>query len=193
MDGHRRWEIFELIGYQAALPEAPHLEDCWVRALRSRRCLASPEQRRAILSATAQACDPLFGAPLRTTYSAAYLHAGTGQRSLATAEVPAAHLSFAACWRDGAAEPDFRVRLPLPEIGERSLPVKDHYLLARARAACPDLSGQIQTLHNVVGRMGERIAVRLGLSRPFARADEQGAGVCWLMADGFFSLADPQP
>jgi hypothetical protein len=31
------------------------------------------------------------------------------------------------------------------------------------------------------------------LSRPFAPRPDCGPGYCWLMADGFFSLADPQP
>ena len=34
---------------------------------------------------------------------------------------------------------------------------------------------------------------RLGLSRPFQATPGRGEGVCWLMADGFFSLTDPQP
>src|SRR6266404_35831 len=53
MDGHTRWEMMELIGPLPAAPEPPHLEDLWVRAMRSRRSSASPEQRRAILAATA--------------------------------------------------------------------------------------------------------------------------------------------
>src|SRR5260370_3274741 len=52
LDGHTRWEIFELIGPESAAPEPPHLEDLWIRAMRSRRTLASPELRRAILGAT---------------------------------------------------------------------------------------------------------------------------------------------
>jgi hypothetical protein len=40
--------------------------------------------------------------------------------------------------------------------------------------------------------MGDQVAVRLGLSRAFnSRSGEPG--VCWLMADGFFSLTEPQP
>ena len=44
---------------------------------------------------------------------------------------------------------------------------------------------------DAVQQMGDPVAVRLGLSRAF----QGGAGnaACWLMADGFFSLKDPQP
>lgn len=45
LDGHSRWEIFELIGPTAATIEPPHTEDLWVKAIQSRRQLASPEQR----------------------------------------------------------------------------------------------------------------------------------------------------
>src|SRR6516162_3862178 len=62
MEGHARWEILELIGPQPALPEPPHLEDLWVRALQSRRVSALPEQRRAILAATTlPPKEPIFG------------------------------------------------------------------------------------------------------------------------------------
>ena len=33
MDGHARWEIFELVGPSPAVPQPPHLEDLWVRSL----------------------------------------------------------------------------------------------------------------------------------------------------------------
>src|SRR6516225_7118935 len=80
MDGHARWEIFELIGVQPAAPEPPHLEDLWVRALRPRHSSASQEQRRAILGATIASPDvPIFGSELATTRTAAYLLPGTGQ------------------------------------------------------------------------------------------------------------------
>src|SRR5262245_64692368 len=52
MDGHARWEIFELIGPEEAALKPPHVEDVWVRSLRPRRRSAPPEQRRAILRAT---------------------------------------------------------------------------------------------------------------------------------------------
>ena len=51
---------------------------------------------------------------------------------------------------------------------------------------------QIATLNTAVMQMGERVAVRLGLSRPF-QSDARQPAMCWLMADGFFSLHDPQP
>jgi hypothetical protein len=41
--------------------------------------------------------------------------------------------------------------------------------------------------------MGERVAVRLGVSRSFFPSDQRAAAKCWLMVDGLFSTADPQP
>jgi hypothetical protein len=194
LDGYSRWEIFELIGPEEAKPEAPHLEDLWVRSLRPRRQSASPKERRAILAATlVQPGVRLFGAPLQTTRTAAYLQPGTGQRSLATLVVPANRISFTAHHREGAPDADFRVALPLPELGERWLPVKDHHLLAKVEMASPTLEGQIKRLSYAVQQMGDQVAVRLGLSRPFQAAAERGPSSCWLMADGFFSLSDPQP
>ena len=42
--------------------------------------------------------------------------------------------------------------------------------------------------------MGDTVAVRLGITRPFTPQEGAGRtpGLCWLMADGFFSLTDPQ-
>jgi hypothetical protein len=194
MDGHSRWEVFELIGPEPAPGQRPHLEDIWVRSLQPRRALASPAQRRAVLNATMTSSDrPLFGHPLQQTRTAAYLAPGTGHRSLVTVTVPGRHLRFTAAWRDGVPEPDYRVTLPLPGGAERSLPVKDHFLLQRAELAGTELDSRIRALSDAVGRMGERVAVRLGLSRAFPATPHRGEGVCWLMADGFFSLSDPQP
>jgi hypothetical protein len=193
LDGHTRWEILELIGAQPAAPEPPHLEDVWVRALRSRSCLASPEQRRSILAATrSQPNASLFGMKLASTRTAAYLQPGTGERSLATLVVPAQQLHFDAAWRVGNLEPDIRVALPLPDLGNRWLPVKDHHLLLRAERAGSDVDQRLQIVTAAVQHMGEQIAVRLGLSRSFSTRPDQ-PGICWLMADGFFSLMDPQP
>src|SRR5262249_30817169 len=139
LDRHSRWEIFELIAPQAAASEPPHVEDLWVRALRSRGRLASPQQRGAIPEATmGKAGEPLFGAPLETTRTAAYLKPGVGQRSLATVMLPTSQLSFSACHREGLPDIDFRVSLNLPGVGERSLPVKDHHLLCRTATANGD-------------------------------------------------------
>jgi hypothetical protein len=44
--------------------------------------------------------------------------------------------------------------------------------------------------NRLVQQMGETVAVRLGLSRPFASQGQPP--LCWLMANGFFSLDDPQ-
>lgn len=193
VDGHARWEIFELIGLQPAAPEPPHLEDLWVRTLRSRGALAPIAQRREVLAATTARLDEaLFGVPLCSTRSAAYLLPGTGQRSLATVVVPSASVSFSVSWREGTEQPDVRVLLPLPGLSTRPLPVKDHHLLLQAERVSTEPEGMSQHLNRVVRQMGPHLAVRLGLSRRFqARSDH--AGECWLMVDGFFSLSDPQP
>jgi hypothetical protein len=193
MDGYARWEIFELISPEPAAGQPPHLEDIWVRSLQPRRAVASPSLRRAILAATMIAGDaPLFGQPLQQTHTAAYLKPGTGSRSLATITAPGRNLRFTAAWREGTPEPDYRVILPLPGGEERSLPVKDHFLLQRAELAGPELDSRVRALSFAIGQMGEQVAVRLGLSRAFPGTPHRNEGVCWLMADGFFSLADPQ-
>lgn len=194
LDGHTRWEVFELVAPQPAVPEPPHLEDTWVRSLKPRHGLAAPEVRRQILAATtAPPGEPLFGEHLHALYAAVFLPPGIGRRSLATLVVPAERIEFSGCRRAGADEPDVRVRLHLEGLETRLLPVKDHHLLRRAEAAAPaDLEQQLRELRAVVQGMGERVAVRLGLTRPFPPRDDC-PGSCWLMADGFFSLADPQP
>src|SRR5262249_15636274 len=119
------------------------------------------------------------------------LRSGTGQRSLVTVAVPGRGIAFTGSQR-GGAEPDIRVTLSFPGLGVRSLPGKDHHLLARAGAAAPTLEGRLQAMTQQVRQMGEQVAVRLGLSRSF-QPDVRGPGLCWLMADGFFSFSDPQP
>src|SRR5579884_1114913 len=85
MDGHSRWEVFELIRPVPADPQPPHLEDVWVQSLRPRRCSAPPAQRRAVLEATLTPTGrPFFGSEMNTTRSAAYLTPGSGDRSLAS-------------------------------------------------------------------------------------------------------------
>ncbi len=193
LDGHSRWEVMELIRPEAADSEPPHREDLWVRALRPRRRLAPPGQRRAILAATlAHPGETLFGVGLSSTTCSAYLQPGTGQRSLATVSVSAQPIVFRAAWREGTTDADLRVLLPLPGLTERPLPVKDHHLLLRAEQGATSLGNLLERLTAAVRQMGEPVAVRLGLSRAYApRADQPGR--CWLMVDGFFSLADPQP
>jgi hypothetical protein len=194
MDGHQRWEVFELLGPEAADPQPPHLEDVWVRSLRPRRCSAPPEQRRAILhSLAARPGEVIFGAPLQTTRASAYLRPGTGQRSLATLIVPSAQVAFSATRREGAPEADVRVMIGVLPLAGRPLPLKDHHLLMHAERAVTDLHGQVQALTRALRAMGERVAVRLGVSRPFQATPERGPGLCWLMVDGLFSLSDPQP
>ena len=194
LDGHSRWDVFELIGTQAAAPEPPHLEDVWVRELRPRYRSATPAQRRAILQATLAppSGDP-FGEPLATTHTAAYLRPGSGTRSLVTVVVPTAAVRFTASQRQGAAQTDHRVKLPVPGLNGRTLPVKDHHLLNQAELAGDDPAVQERALSRAVRQMGDRLAVRLGLSRDFAPGGASSAGLCWLMADGFFSYTDPQP
>ncbi len=191
LDGHARWELFELVGPSLTPVEPPHVEDLWVRALNPRRRSAAPAQRREVLAATLAAPDePFFGAPFEPT-RAVGLRPGAGQRSLVTVLVAGREVAFTGSYRDGP-EPDVRVTLPLPGLGERSLPLKDHHLLARAEAAATTLEGRLQALTHAVHQMGEQVAVRLGLSRAFP-PEGHGTGLCWLMADGFFSFTDPQP
>jgi hypothetical protein len=194
MDGHARWELFELIGPEQAEQQPPHLEDIWVRALRPRRRWATTEQRRTILQETAiSAGHPVFGEALTLTRSSAHLAAGLGQRSLATLIISRASIRFSASLREGADQPDVRAALGIPPLGERMLPVKDHHLLVRAERAATNLSALTRNLAEIVHGMGDRIAVRLGLSRPFQSDPERGNESCWLMIDGIFSLSDPQP
>jgi hypothetical protein len=194
LDGHCRWEVFELIGVRSTPPEPPHLEDLWVRAMKPRRRLATPAERRAILDATAgHPEEPLFGAPLVNTHAAAHLARGTGNRSLVTVAVPAGKIVFSASRREGSAETDIRVTMPVPGAGERQLPVKDHHLLGRAEQASSQVDGQLRVLRQAVDQMGETVAVRLGLSRAYQGNPGRAPAVCWLMADGFFSWSDPQP
>ncbi|MCI0459824.1 MAG: hypothetical protein L0Z62_22980 [Gemmataceae bacterium] len=192
-DGHQRWEMFELVDPQPAEPEPPHLEDVWVRDLRPLRQTAPPELRRRILAATASfPRGPLFGAALTSTRTGAYLAPGTGERSLVTVRVPSGRIDFAASWREWQADPDVRVKLPLADLGERVLAVKDHHLLRKAEEA-GDLERRVERLRQIVRGMGEQVAVRLGLSRAFQNESGPAPTGCWLMADGFFSLSDPQP
>jgi hypothetical protein len=191
MDGHSRWEVFEMVRPEPAHSPAPHVEDTWVSSLRSRKQLASAEQRRAILQATlGTAGKPIFGVELLQSYSARYVEPGNGQRSLASVVVPAEEIHFTALWRDGASEPDYRVHLPLPDLDTPILPVKDHFLLCRAEAQGSDLDARLKFLAAAVRQMGKQVVVRLGLSRSFQSAGDR-PGRCWLMADGFFSPDDP--
>jgi hypothetical protein len=193
MDGHSRWEIFELIGAVSAPPEPPHVEDLWVRSLRCLKKMAEPDLRRFILTRTmAPVGEAVFGVPLVTSHIGAYLLPGTGKRSLATVNVPAGRMRFESSWRVGAPEPDVRVWLPVPDLGERLLPVKDHHLLKKVEKAGVGPRERAKMLGSLIESMGEEIMVRLGLSRPFPGKDQHGPGFCWLMADGFFSVSDPQ-
>jgi hypothetical protein len=81
--------------------------------------------------------------------------------------------------------------LGAPGFEGRLLKLKDHFLLRQAEQASANLDGQLKCVQEAVRRMGERIAVRVGLSRPYA--PDGGEPRCWLMADGFFSFSDPMP
>jgi hypothetical protein len=196
MDGRCRWEVFQLVGVQPAAPQPPHTEDIWVAEMRSLKRLASPAQRRTVLEAGLRpAGTPLFGVRLSSTRAAAYLLPDTGTSSLATVLVRRGDVTFTAAVREGATEPDCRVLLNLPGLQERTLAVKDHFLLRRAEAAGNDPNQRVRALTLAVSQMGETVAVRLGLTRAFSPAEGQAGqpGRCWMMADGFFSYDDPQP
>lgn len=193
MAGRSRWEEFDLVSPRLAKTESPHVEDTWVRSLRPCKRLATPDQRRAILRATAAAtADALFGAPLRIEGTKTFLLPGEGQRSLSTLLAPAEQIQFHVGQRDRhSREPRIRVNLPFPGLGVRTLPVTDHHLYCRVEQQASRLEDQAELFNGLIRQMGEIVAVRLGLSRPFG-SEEQSAA-CWLMANGFFSLADPQP
>jgi hypothetical protein len=194
LDGHKRWEVFELVGAEPAGPEPPHTEDVWVRTLRPRGAFAPPQDRRDILAATtAPPGESPFGVELGTTRTAAYVAPGTGVRSLATVAAPSQPITFNAFHQEGMAGPEFRVMLPLPGLEGRPLPLKDHHLLQKAEKVSRSLDTQIKALQQAVRQMGETVAVRLGLSRPYPPNTARGPGNCWLMVDGFFSPTEPQP
>lgn len=188
--GFERWQLFELVEPETAGAAPPHVEDVWVRELRPRGRSAPTALRRAILEATAQHNEPLFGTTLQLNRATAFAHPGTGQYSLTTITVPAEQISFGVQRReDGGAR--VRATLPVRHLGERNLPVTDHHLLLRAAEAASEVNRQEEWLTATVRGMGDTVAVRLGLSRPFFWADAHVEPQCWLMADGFFSLLDP--
>ena len=76
-------------------------------------------------------------------------------------------------------------------FGGRLLPLKDHFLVTRAETASPNINGRLRFIQAAVRAMGDPVAIRVGLYRPFAQAG--GEPRCWLMADGFFSCAEPMP
>jgi hypothetical protein len=193
-DGYSRWQMFEMIDPEPAQAEPPHLEDVWVRNLHPTPRVLDRDRRRAILQATlTPPGNRAFGAPLSTTRTTVYLTPGQGMRSLASIAVASHQLRFCASQREGALEPDYRVALSLPGLEGRFLPVKDHFLLQRAEAAAPHLDGRGSAMQRLVRDMGEQVVIRIGLTRPFQGTPARGPGVCWLMADGFFSPDDPQP
>lgn len=193
MDGHSRWEIFEMVDPQPAGPQPPHLEDVLVRELKPRCFVASPAERQAILHATlTPPGQSIFGQQPQGPPTGTWLMPGMGSRSLAGVTVPAGSIAFSCEPRLGREEPAYRVSLDLPNVGRLNLPLKDHFLLLRAELAGNTPEGRLAALSWFVRQMGDPVVVRLGLSRPFPAAGQVGEGVCWLMANGFFSLQDPQ-
>jgi hypothetical protein len=65
-------------------------------------------------------------------------------------------------------------------------------LLLRAERTATNLTALTRNLDEIVRGMGDPVAVRLGLSRPFQSEPDRGNERCWLMIDGIFSAADPQ-
>src|SRR5262245_10885178 len=64
--GRHRWQALTLVEPRSADPLPPHLEDVWVRDLRSQDRLATSATRRAILEATlTPEGEALFGSPLK--------------------------------------------------------------------------------------------------------------------------------
>jgi hypothetical protein len=185
--GHRRWEIVELVGASPAETRPPHREDMWVQELGWQGELAAPAQRREVLRRTAALSSRwLFGVPLNRTRASAYLVPGSGERSLATIVVPSRGITFLALQRVGINTPCIRVQLSVAGLGDCELPVIDHHLLLSAEEAGARLGDRLDRLQSFLEGMGEQVVIRLGLARPLNNR-------CWLMADGFFSLADPQP
>jgi len=185
-----RWDIVELVGPKQAEAEPPHIEDVWVQALYVTGKSVPLESRSTILRETCvHEFKPYFGVPLQQTHTSAYLRPGTGERSLVTAIMPSYEIHFEASRREGADEADVRVRLKLPGVGVKLLPVKDHYLLCQAERTAGLDPGQLaKALRLAVDEMGKTVAVRLGLSRGFDPG--RGERRCWLMADGFFSAEE---
>src|SRR5262245_18607411 len=81
-DGHARWEVFELFGLTSPPRQPPHVEDVWVREMRSLKRMATLTHRREILEAGIRPTGvPLFGQPFHTGRETAWIDAGTGDRS----------------------------------------------------------------------------------------------------------------
>jgi len=70
-DGHARWEVFELVAPQPARHPPPHVEDVWVRGLRSCHRVANARQRQAVLAATK---PPLPGLDAASKIARLFLH-----------------------------------------------------------------------------------------------------------------------
>jgi hypothetical protein len=193
LQGHERWEIVELLGATPAVIKQPHVEDVWVQGLRWSGESAVKSDRVRVLTQTATNGD-LFGAPLTRTSASAYLEPNTGECSLATILLPPTTLEILGLSRGGARPMEMRVQLPVPKVGMCELPVIDHHLLLKAEQGGGSDTERLARLHQLIQGMGEQVAVRLGLARPLQQGQGPRATTrCWLMADGFFSLPDPQP
>jgi hypothetical protein len=186
----QRWDIMHLVGTQSAALEPPHTEDIWVTEMRPAGQSFAQERRSAVLRGTViSGYKPHFGVPLLHTRTSAYLKPGTGERSLVTVTAHGYELFFEASKREGAAAVDVRVRLKLPGVGVKQLPVKDHFLLSSAEQHVgTDPAALAKFLAQEIGQTGKIVAVRLGLSRAFDVG--RGERRCWLMADGFFCIEE---
>jgi len=131
--------------------------------------------------------------PLRRDKQKAYLLPSEGSRSLTSVAVRQKQIEMLVERRDYKPDANYRVRLHVPELEGLVIPFKDHFLLRRAEEAAPTDAGRLDALKAAVARMGEPVLVRVGVSRPYAHPGSSSLPVCWLMADGFFSLSDPQP
>jgi Dual OB-containing domain len=188
--GRGRWELFDLVHPQPAASQPPHREDVWVRDLVSTHTFAPPELRQFVLRATdSVTTDGLFGEPLRASRSGRFLDPGRGRRSLTTLLVRADRIRFDHC--PDTTRHAVRVRIGVPGLEDSSLPVTDHHLLLHAERQAPQPRQVVAEAQRRIDGMGSTVAVRFGLSRPYAPGDA-GEPVCWLMANGFFSLADPE-
>jgi hypothetical protein len=136
-----------------------------------------------------QGHTPHFGTPLLHTRTSAFLVPGIGERSLVTIEARSEFLFFQASKREGVDGVDVRVRIDVPGVGVKEIPVKDHLLLSKAeQEAGAEPIHLARCLRHAVVQMSDRVAVRLGLSRGYHGG--RGQERCWLMADGFFPLDD---
>src|SRR5262245_57352930 len=91
------------------------------------------------------------------SYASVHLDPETGTRSLASLLLTPQDVEFSACSRTGAAEPDIRVKIAAAGLQDRTIPVKDHFLLSDAEKATSDLEGQLRSLSAAIVAMGPQV------------------------------------